>query len=110
MFVLLIWPIGRIDDHHCIERWLFVLLIWPIGRIDDHHCIERGPYQQNKQRPLYTLMVINSTYRPYQQNKQPPLYTVMAINSTYRPYQQNKQPPLSLYREVVVCFVDMAYR
>ena len=40
-FVLLIWPIGRIDDHHCIERWLLVLLIWPIGRIDDHHCIER---------------------------------------------------------------------
>ena len=36
--VLLIWPIGRIDDHHCIERWLFVLLIWPIGGIDDHHC------------------------------------------------------------------------
>ena len=41
LFVLLIWPIGRIDDHHCIERWLFVLLIWPIGRIDGHHCIER---------------------------------------------------------------------
>jgi hypothetical protein len=91
LFVLLIWHIGRIDDHHCIERWLFVLLIWPIGRI-----------------PLYTVMVINSTYRPYQQNKQPPLYSVMIINSTYRPYQQNKRWS-SLYREVVVCFVDMAY-
>jgi hypothetical protein len=78
---LLIWPIGGIDDHHSIERWLFVLLIWPIGGI-----------------PLYTVMIINSTYRPYQQNKQPPLYTVMIINSTP-----------SLYREVVVCFVDMAY-
>jgi hypothetical protein len=35
----LIWPLGGIDDHHCIERWLLVLLIWPIGGIDDHHCI-----------------------------------------------------------------------
>ena len=40
LLVLLICPIGRIDDHHCIERWLLVLLIWPIGGIDDHHCIE----------------------------------------------------------------------
>jgi hypothetical protein len=37
LFVLLIWHIGGIDDHHCIERWLFVLLIWPIGGFDDHH-------------------------------------------------------------------------
>jgi hypothetical protein len=29
------------------------------------------------------VMIINSTYRPYQQNKQPPLYAVMVINSTY---------------------------
>ena len=39
LLVLLIWPLGGIDDHHCIERWLLVLLIWPIGGIDDHHCI-----------------------------------------------------------------------
>jgi hypothetical protein len=74
LFVLLIWHIGGIDDHHCIERWLFVLLIWPIGRIDDHHCIER----EQTTTSLYSDDH-HSTYRPYQQNKQPPLYTMMII-------------------------------